>query len=256
MINSIFSIAANPYALGALSFAGGYALNKVSMAINQIAAKRFALPIDLHRGKEYSDFVESLNAELIEKANKAALERNLDLDTCLKKAPGIALWSFTTLAIKEEYVYRHLLEHVVLPAIFPQFAAFSLARTCVSSLYFASIHLTNPGSAEQLRGQFCNTFVLGVVCSIAQEKFGLLAAIFTHVGFNLYGWQYATNSNFFDTFSKIKALEFSDYAGCIFLTAVSLVGDIIMPFLLTSMAAQAIFKKNIAKTETTHQAFA
>jgi len=214
-MNPIYSIAANPYVATSLCLAGGYVLNKVSLAINQIAAKRFGLPIDLMQGKEYSDYVAHNKQEAESKLTSIASQCNLDLNVLLEKAQGSALCILTAVAIQEEFTYRHLLESVILPAIFPQFAAFSLARTCVSSLYFAAAHLSNPLPEEVLAGQFCNTFVLGIVCSIAKEKFGLLASIFTHIGFNLHGWQWGTNYNFSDTISKLKVLSLSDVIGSI-----------------------------------------
>lgn len=102
------------------------------------------------------------------------------------------------------------METIVLPCISPQFAAFSIARTCVSSLWFAAAHLQNNHSSGLLAGQFLNTALLGVVCSLAQQRIGLVASIFVHVGYNLYGWQWMYNQNLADVVKKIKAIRLID----------------------------------------------
>lgn len=102
------------------------------------------------------------------------------------------------------------METIVLPCISTQFVDFSITRTSVSSLLFAARHLQNDGSREALAGQFLNTFFIGVVCSIAKQKIGLVGAILVHIGFNLHAWQYMYNQNLVELVKKIKAIHVID----------------------------------------------
>ncbi len=77
-------------------------------------------------------------------------------------------------------------------------------------MLFAARHLHNDGSSEALAGQFLNTALLGVVCSLAQQRIGLVGSIFVHIGYNLHGWQWMYNQNLIDVVKKIKAIHLID----------------------------------------------
>ncbi len=183
-------------------FVGGYALNSASLVVNRMAVKYLGLPIDVHNHQEYDEW----SANLVKANKRFAILNGIEFDRQL----GALLYDFTAIAIREEISNRYLLETIVLPCICPQFAAFSIARTCVSSLLFAAAHLQNNHPSEALAGQFFDTALLGLVCSLAQQKIGLVGSIFIHVGYNLYGWQYTYNQNFVDVAKKIKAIQLID----------------------------------------------
>lgn len=195
-------IITNKFLASSLCFVGGYALNGASLAVNELAVKYLGLPIDIKNGQKSSEYTDNL----VKANNQFADLNGIGLDRQL----GTVLSDFTAIAIREEISYRFLLETIVLPCICPQFAAFSIARTCASSLWFAAAHLQNNHSNGELAGQFLNSALLGVVCSIAQQRIGLVGSIFVHVGYNLYGWQWMYNQNLADVIKKIKAIHLID----------------------------------------------
>lgn len=229
-MNNIGSILTNKYIALPLCFVGGYALNHVTVATNRLSVK-IGLPFDLLEGKEYHEY----SADLVENNRDYAESIDIELDRQL----GAILSDFTMGSIREEISYRFLLERVVLPAISSQFAAFSMARTAVSSLLFAAVHLHNPGSKQVLTVQFFNTALVGIVCSIAQEKFGLPASICIHAGFNLHAWKHMFNQNFSDVVQKLRAVKRIDvvHPSKIEWFFGNFLDDALSPFILTYKAA-------------------
>lgn len=236
-MNAISSIITNKYVASSLCLIGGYALNSVTTAVNRFAVEHFGIPIDWQDGKEYNEFVR----DQVEANKTSANLCGIGLDRQL----GATLLDFTTYAIREEISYRFLLETIVLPCIFPQFAAFSIARTCVSSALFAAAHLNNPSPQEALAGQFLHTAILGVICSLAQDRIGLLGSIFVHIGFNVYGWQRMYNQNFSETVKKIRAVNLLDvvHPVKIAILAFGFIGDALSPFVLTYRLGHKILLK-------------
>jgi hypothetical protein len=201
-MNIVNFIITNKFLASSLCFGGGYALNGALLVVNQLAVRYLGLPIDMQNGQEYNEFADNQ----VKNCKHFAHLYGVGLDRLL----GAYLSDCTVIAVREEISYRYLLETIVLPCICPQFAAFSIARTCVSSLWFAAAHLQNNGSSGALAGQFLNTALLGAICSLAQHRIGLVGSVFVHVGFNLYGWQYMYNQNLADVTNKIKAIRLID----------------------------------------------
>lgn len=181
-MNVITSALATPYLFIPVCTAAGFVICKASLAVNQIASKVFGAPIDMYQGQneeQYSQaFLFGLKFEKI--LSEISLKYRIGqmfIDNCV------------IIPVNSAIFYRYCVESIFLPLIFPQFAAFSIARTCVSSLIYASAsYLTNPGThgtRETRAGSFIHHVILATICSIAREKFGLLASIFTHSGFNL-----------------------------------------------------------------------
>lgn len=223
-INSIASQYILPYTL---SLVGGYVLNKVNMAIIQIAEKYLKLPITIQEGKNYKDYVD----DIIENEKKDYDAKGIDFDRGL----GRRLYSGCVIApIREEIAYRYLLETIVLPMILPKFGVFSIERTCISTILFASVHLHNPYPSKVLAAQFCHTTILGFICSLAQERFGLISSIFIHMGYNLNASQYKLNLKFSDMPKKIKAMHLTDFISFDKINTIffQFIGDILSPFIL------------------------
>lgn len=228
-----FIITSKPLAVTAC-FVGGYALNAASLAVNQIAVKIFGLPIDMMNHQKYDE----LTNNLIKANEECAYRSGIGINRHL----GAILSNVTACAICEEISYRFLLETIVLPCICPQFAAFSIARTSVSSLLFAARHLQINGSSEYLAGLFLNTALLGIVCSLAQQRIGLVGSIFVHVGFNLYAWQWSLNQNLADVIKKIKAIHIIDviHSAKIGMYLVVLIDGALSPAILAYQGAKKI----------------
>lgn len=199
VVNSIID---NKFLASSVCFIGGYALNSTLLAANQFAAKSLGLPIDIMGGKEHDEFTYDLIQanDNLRQLNGAELDRQL----------GVILADFTVISIREEISFRFLIETVVLPRICPQFAAFSIARTSISSLWFSASHLSDNFPGEALAGQLLNTALLGAVCSLAQQKIGLTGSILVHVGFNFYAWQWSYKQNLSDVATKIQAIQLID----------------------------------------------
>lgn len=234
-MNILNVVIGNKFLASSLCFVGGYALNSASIAINRFAVKYLRLPMDLFDGQDY----ETYTTKIVEQNRQYTSLHGIGLDRQL----AALLSDFTIqFAIREEISYRFLLETVVLPCISPQFAVFSMARTCVSSLLFASFHLHNPLSREALTGQFFNTALLGVICSLAQQRMGLIGAVFVHVGYNLHGWQYMYNQNLTEVVKKIRALHLIDVIHPIkvFTFLSHFIDDALSPFVLTYRAIKKI----------------
>lgn len=225
--------------LPTMCLVGGYALNKSLLAMNQIAAKKFGLPIDILDRKDYETYTQATN-----EATKGMADF---LDMGFDRAVGANLSTFTMFAIREEISYRFLLEKMVLPRLFSQFAVFSIARSCVSSLLFAGLHLHNPLSKEVLAGQFINTAILGMISSIAQNRIGLVASIFIHIGFNLHAGQYIFNITLSEVPKKIKAVHIIDVIHPIKIAMFIglFIEDALSPFILVYKGAKQLFPKNI-----------
>ncbi|MGD2168752.1 MAG: CPBP family intramembrane metalloprotease [Chlamydiota bacterium] len=201
-MNALNIALTNKFVTSSLCFAGGYSLNSISLSINRLAVKYLKLPIDIHNHQEYDEYTNNCVEANRRVANLLGIGLNRQL--------GTALSDFTIFGIREEISYRFLLEKIVLPHIFPQFAVFSFARTCVSSLFFAAAHLQNDAPSEPLAGQFFHTAILGMVCSLALERIGLVGSVFVHIGFNLYAWQHMLNENLTGVVEKIKAIHLVD----------------------------------------------
>lgn len=221
------AVCSNPYLAASLCILGGYALNKVCLLVNQFAAKNLGLPIDLLEHQEYNVYTHNI----VEANRQVAASSGINLDRLL----GVTLSNWTVIAIREEISYRFLLETIVLPYFVPQVTVFSITRTCVSSLLFAARHLTNNFSDEVLAGQFLNTALLGVVCSVAQQNIGLLGSIFVHIGYNLHAWQSVYNVDLRGTVKNIRAIHLCDIVyPCRILIIVDLfISDAINPAFLT-----------------------
>lgn len=141
-------------------------------------------------------------------------------------------------AIREEISYRFLLERVILPAISPQYAAFSMARTTISTVFFTARYLQYASSKKELTKEIICRAFLSVVCSVAQEKFGLLASIFIHVGNNLAMWKYQSNQSFSDLVHKIIAIKFKDVIDASLIHgSIGILEDAASPLILTYKAA-------------------
>jgi membrane protease YdiL (CAAX protease family) len=233
-MNILNVVVNNKFLASSVCFAGGYALNSAYLAVNQLAVKYLGLPIDVFDHKTYDEWKKNL----IEINKKYALENNQTLDRAL----GVGLFYVTFFAVREEISYRYLLETIVLPCICPQFAVFSIARACVSSLLFAARHLHNPSTPEGLAAQFLNAAITGLVCSLAKERIGLIGAIFVHIGCNVHAWHYAYNENPKELLTQISAVHLSDAFNLanirVFVTEV--IGDALSPFILTYRATRKI----------------
>lgn len=145
-------------------------------------------------------------------------------------------------AIREEISYRFLLERVILPAISPQYAAFSMARTTISTLFFTARYLQYVSSKEGLTKEvFCRA-LLSIVCSVAQEKFGLVASIFIHVGENLRIWKNQHNQSFSELIQKIIAIKFTDVVNTnqFYGFFGGILKDAISPLILTGVLASRV----------------
>ena len=196
------------------------------MAVNQFAVKYLRCPFDIQNHQMYDQY----SNNLVEANRKVAASQGIDLGRLL----GATLWDVTTFAIREEISYRFLLETIVLPRISPQFVTFSVARTGICSLLFDTQHLTNNHAQQLLTVQFFNTFLLGIVCSLAQQKIGLIGSIFIHMRYNLHAWQYMYNQDLTKALKKITAIHLIDTIHPIkFATFVAqFISDIVVPFAL------------------------
>jgi len=94
-------------------------------------------------------------------------------------------------------------------------------------------------------GQFCNATVAGIVCSLAQDRIGLLGSMCVHVGFNLYGWQFIYNQNFSETVKKLRAVYLKDVVNprLIGLLAGGFIDDALSPLVLTFQLGHKILLK-------------
>lgn len=181
---------------------GGYVLHTALMFMNQIAAKRFSYPCDLLDNQTYETYTETTLAEMQTLAKKEGLEFSRRL--------GIGLRNFIIDATVREISYRFFLEAILLRSIFRRFGSYAIPSACLSNLLFTARFVEAPFSPDVIRGLSINSAVLGVICSIAQAKIGLLASVFIHIGYNYHGWQYIYNQNFRDSIQRIRAMHLSD----------------------------------------------
>ncbi|NGX28885.1 MAG: hypothetical protein K940chlam1_01073 [Candidatus Anoxychlamydiales bacterium] len=234
----IDSVIANNYLTSSACLIGGYALCRFNITVNRFAVKTLGIPIDILNNKEYEQY----SSDLVENNKQVASK----LGITLNKQLGVILSDATVTAIREELSYRFLLETVVLPFFSSQFRSFSVTRTCISSLIFASTHLINPHSKGVLVGQFFNSIFLGLTCSLAQEKIGLFGAMCVHIGYNLSAWKYTFNQTFSDTTQKLRALKPIDilHPKKIVLFLDSFFFDACAPLILSYKAAIGILKQS------------
>jgi hypothetical protein len=229
--------------------------------LNRLAVKHLNLPIDIHDHQEYGTYAENnvnnLHNSFSERFNarrkKLCKWRSSPLDEIplpLDRLMRILLYCLTIAQpIADEISYRYLLETIVLPCICPQFAVFSTARTCVSSLLFAAKELHNNhdyDSQEKITGHFLNKALLGVICSLAQQRIGLIGAIFVHIGYNLHGYQYDLNENLTKLIKRIRKTHLIETIGFIAMTSLCcLLCNAASPFQLTYQAAKKIYENKI-----------
>lgn len=237
-MNILNSIISNKYLSYPLCFIGGYALSSASARLNQLAVKHFHLPIDILNHQNYDNYSNSNQANMITLSMSGGYEG--------ERLDGITLWRLMTQgAVREEISFRFLLETIVLPRISSQFATFSIARTCISSLLFASTHLRMEHySREQLAGNFINTLLVGVICSFAQERIGLVGSILIHAGYNLCGYRYTFNLELRDVVRHIKAITLKDVINPhdIATFLINFGQDALSPFILTYKASMKVFE--------------
>jgi hypothetical protein len=195
-------------------FAGGYALHTVTIEMNQFLAKTMGLPIDMWERLSSEDFKHSE----MTRAQQTAVKNNISI----QREIGRRFVNAALSAIREEWFFRSNLERIVLPALYSPFATHSIARLCISGLIFGGLHLNNinhiPEEVQEpllsykkqaVYGQGINTVFLGLACSLAQEKFGLVAAIFLHLAYNLHGIQYVFNISVRDLTNGVREIPLS-----------------------------------------------
>lgn len=59
-MNIVNFIISNKVLASSVCFVGGYALNSVSVSVNQLAVKYLGLPIDIQNHQEYSEYTKNL----------------------------------------------------------------------------------------------------------------------------------------------------------------------------------------------------
>ena len=144
-------------------------------------------------------------------------------------------------AVQKEISYRFLFEKVILPCISPQFAVFSTARTIMSTLFFTA-RVGNQFLNRPFALQNFKTAVLGVICSVAQERFGLIAAIAIHITENLRQWKDTHNASFSDLFQNLWAIRFREVIEESDVFIIGFFWDAISPFtLICELASKFIY---------------
>ena len=214
------------------SLLGGMALSKTTLRLNRFAVTHLGIPIDMFEGKSDVQYAQAnlKFADIAARLHGVSLERYL----------GIALCTYMNGAIREEIVYRFLLERIVLPKLFPKLEHFSMTRACISTLIFSAMHLRNPSPLQAQAGQCINVAFLGMITSLAQKHLGLASAIMIHIGFNINGWKYLFNQDCYNILSKLSFVKPGDILknqSIIFLDG--FVADAITPYTLACKAYQA-----------------
>jgi hypothetical protein len=71
---------------------------------------------------------------------------------------------------------------------------------------------------------------------------GLIGAIFVHIGYNVYAWQYMYNQNLIDVVKKIRALQLIDIIHPVKIGEFlgSFIDDALSPFVLTYQTAKKV----------------